>query len=140
LYCKIYKFYLVTIIKIKNYAFVTLRKANYYKKRSRENKLQKKFTNIHPLFTLKPQPILKFWRNVEIFNLPDFNKNTYLINPGNPLPWLQPNKPLKKNYKWRYTLVFGKIERKVVIDHLNNLLKIDDTNDWEEPVRGFICL
>jgi hypothetical protein len=89
---------------------------------------------------LKPQPILKFWRNVEIFNLPDFNKNTNLINPGNPLPWLQPNKPLKKNYKWRYTLVFGKIKKKVVVDHLNSLVKIDDTNDWEEPVNGFTCL
>ncbi|MBD1434604.1 hypothetical protein H8B06_17395 [Sphingobacterium sp. DN00404] len=47
--------------------------------------------------------------------------------------------PCKKNYKWRYTLIFGKIEKKQIIDHLNTLLKVDIADDWEEPVRGYSC-
>lgn len=89
---------------------------------------------------MKQQDILKFWRNVEIFDLPDFNKDTYLLKDGDFLPWIRDDKPIKKNYKWRYTLVFGKIEKKIVVDHLNSLLKADNSNDWEEPVSGFTCL
>ena len=85
------------------------------------------------------QDIIKFWRDVEIFDLPDFNKNTYLIQAGDALPWLNENKPTKKNYKWRYTLIFGKIEKKIIVDCLNSLLKIESVNDWEEPVSGFSC-
>lgn len=89
---------------------------------------------------MKQQDILKFWRDVEIFDLPDFNKDSYLSKEGDFLPWLQSDIPTKKNYKWRYTLIFGKIEKKIVIDHLNSLLKASDSNDWEEAVSGFTCL
>lgn len=77
---------------------------------------------------------------MEIFDLPDFNKNTYLFREGEPLPWLNNDRPTKKNYKWRYTLIFGKIEKKIIVDHLNSLLQVDNQNDWEEPVTGFSCL
>lgn len=89
---------------------------------------------------LKKQDILQFWRNVEIFNLPDFNKDAALINNGDALPWQPEIKPAKKNYKWRYTLVFGRIEKKLILDHLNTLLKAETSNDWEEPIQGFSCL
>ncbi|MRX38373.1 hypothetical protein GJU43_03740 [Flavobacterium sp. LC2016-23] len=89
---------------------------------------------------MKKQDILQFWRNVEIFNLPDFNKDAALINNGDALPWQPEIKPAKKNYKWRYTLVFGRIEKKLILDHLNTLLKAETSNDWEEPIQGFSCL
>lgn len=89
---------------------------------------------------LKKQDILQFWRDVEIFNLPDFNKDATLINNGDALPWQHKVKPPKKNYKWRYTLVFGRIEKKLILDHLNTLLKAETSNDWEEPIQGFSCL
>lgn len=89
---------------------------------------------------LKKQDILQFWRNVEIFNLPDFNKDAALIKNGDALPWQPEIKPAKKNYKWRYTLVFGRIEKKLILDHLNTLLKAETSNDWEEPIQGFSCL
>lgn len=89
---------------------------------------------------MKKQDILKFWRDVEIFNLPDFNKDAALINNGDVLPWQHKIKPPKENYKWRYTLVFGKIEKKVILDHLNTLLKTETVRDWEEPMQGFTCL
>ncbi|MBJ2126343.1 ATP-binding protein [Flavobacterium sp. IB48] len=89
---------------------------------------------------MKKQDILQFWRDVEIFNLPDFNKDAALINDGDILPWQHKASPFKKNYKWRYTLIFGKIEKKLILNHLNTLLKIENANDWEEPIQGFTCL
>lgn len=89
---------------------------------------------------MKQQKILEFWRNVEIFDLPDFNKDTYLIDEGEPLPWLGNNKPSNANYKYRYTIIFGKIQKEVIVDHLNNLLDIKEQNDWEQSVTGFSCL
>ncbi|MGS2740062.1 DEAD/DEAH box helicase [Sinomicrobium sp. M5D2P17] len=89
---------------------------------------------------MKQQDILQFWRDVEIFNLPDFNKDSLLLEVNADLPWFKENRPGRKNYKWRYTLIFGKIDKKVIVEHLNNLLKIEAVNDWEEPVTGFSCL
>ena len=88
---------------------------------------------------MKQQAILQFWRDVEIFDLPDFNEDASLLASGDQLPWLEQHRPAKKHYKWRYTLIFGKIEKKQIIDHLNTLLKADITNDWEEPARGHSC-
>ncbi|MBB4038128.1 superfamily I DNA and/or RNA helicase [Dysgonomonas hofstadii] len=89
---------------------------------------------------MKQQKILEFWRNVEIFDLPDFNKDAYLIEEGEPLPWLGNNKPSNANYKYRYTIIFGKIQKEVIVEHLNNLLDIKEQNDWEQSVTGFSCL
>ncbi len=88
---------------------------------------------------MEQQDILKFWRDVEVFDLPDFSKDTYLLQERELLPWLN-NKPTKKNYKWRYTLIFGKIDKRIIIEHLNDLLKVEVSNDWEEPISGFSCL
>ncbi len=89
---------------------------------------------------MKQQDILKFWRDIEIFDLPDLNNDASLIEFNETLPWLNEAVPAKKNYKWRYTLVFGKIEKKQILDHLNALLETDSKNDWEESVQGFSCL
>lgn len=89
--------------------------------------------------TLKKQDILQFWRDIEIFDLPDLNKEASLINVNDALPWLHKVREPKKHYKWRYTLFFGKIDKKIIIDHLNTLLKAETLNDWEEPIQGFSC-
>jgi hypothetical protein len=89
---------------------------------------------------VKKEDILKFWRDIEIFDLPDLNKEAALIITDDPLPWLSDNRPIPKKYfKWRYTLIFGKVSKSVVLNHLNTLLHADVTNDWEEPVQGFTC-
>ncbi len=88
---------------------------------------------------MKQKDILQFWRDVEIFDLPNFNDKVALLESGAKLPWLMPNRPAKNNHKWRYTLIFGKAKKSTVIEHLNNLLKIGLANDWEESVQGFSC-
>jgi hypothetical protein len=38
-------------------------------------------------------------------------------------------------------LIFGRIEKKNVIDYIDKLLGTENKRqDWEEPVRGFTCL
>lgn len=90
--------------------------------------------------SLKKREILRFWRDVEIFDLPSFNDDAALLNNGEALPWLEQTRSPRKNYKWRYTIIFGRIEKKLILNELNALLKVDQTNDWEEPVRGFSCI
>ena len=88
---------------------------------------------------MKQLDILRFWRDVEIFDLPDFNEDAVYLDAEAQLPWHPPVRPAKKHYKWRYTLIFGKIEKKRIIEHLNTILKAEVANDWEEPVRGYSC-
>lgn len=90
---------------------------------------------------MKEKDILKFWRDVEIFDLPDFKKDAILVDINAPLPWNGKMKEPKEYHKWSYTLVFGKIEKKYIIDYLNTLLKAElKDNDWEETIKGFSCL
>ncbi len=88
---------------------------------------------------LEQQDILRFWRDVEIFDLPDLNKEASLLKVNEPLPWFNKVKAARQHYKWRYTMIFGKVEKKHIIDHLHTLLKTDQINDWEETIQGFSC-
>lgn len=89
--------------------------------------------------SLEQQDILRFWRDVEIFNLPDLNKDATLLEVNDPLPWLNKVRTPKLHYKWSHTLIFGKIEKKYIIEHLNTLLSDNEINDWEEVLQGFTC-
>jgi superfamily I DNA and/or RNA helicase len=84
--------------------------------------------------------ILKYWRDLEVFNLPDFNKDSVLLNLNEALPWMINQKEAKDNYKWRYTVFFGKVDNSNIISYLNTLLKSEDIQDWQEPITGFSCL
>jgi hypothetical protein len=65
-----------------------------------------------------------------------------LLKNDDTLPWLNERKlTSKENYIWQYTLIFGRIEKKNVIDYIDKLLGTENKRqDWEEPVRGFTCL
>ncbi|MCA4806999.1 DEAD/DEAH box helicase [Myroides odoratimimus] len=84
--------------------------------------------------------ILKYWRDIEIFDLPGFNKNSVLLNLNEALPWMINQREAKDNYKWRYTVFFGKVDNSNIISYLNTLLKSEDIQDWQEPITGFSCL
>ncbi|MGG7666486.1 hypothetical protein [Dyadobacter sp. BHUBP1] len=90
---------------------------------------------------MKQQDILNFWRNVEVFNLPDFNKDFFALTPNSAFPW-QSRKPLRnpKTNVWRYTLLFGKIPKKEVAGNIEALLKVAEMpTDWDEPIVGDTC-
>lgn len=84
--------------------------------------------------------ILHFWRNVEIFNLPDLDvKNIKLLNEENKLPW-ETDKSTKKDKKRIYTLFFGKVSKENIVNHIENLFPSKEKVLWEEKVSGFTCL
>ena len=94
---------------------------------------------------MNQQDILHFWRDVEIFNLPNFPKanqgqgRLYPLKTFSSLPWQQ-TRPTEKNKKWSYTLFFGKIPQKTIVEYVDNLLKNKVKEEWEEPIDGYTCL
>lgn len=88
------------------------------------------------------QQILNFWRNTELFNLPDFNKECYGLKEDEPLPWeLKLQKNSKRYFVWQFTLFFGRLEKKAVVNAIDAVLNVQGaTSDWEEPISGYTCL
>lgn len=71
-----------------------------------------------PLNTQKN--ILKHWRDVEIFNLPDLPDDMAYLEEGTPLPWTDKSEPLE-DAKRRYILYFGKQSKPDLIDLIEKL-------------------
>ena len=91
--------------------------------------------------------VLSFWRDIEIFNMPDLPRNER--KPGKvhkkltreeKLPWqiaaMQTNSPKKQ---WVHTLYFHCIPKQAVIDQFSELLPPDD-DGYQEPIGGYTCL
>lgn len=90
---------------------------------------------------LKQKQILEFWRNVEIFNLPDFNNKAIPLELGEVLPWTLKKSPIDVENVLRYTIFFGRIEKKVIVDQIDQFLVGEDNKvDWEESISGNTCL
>lgn len=100
----------------------------------------KRMSTITNHVLLKHQKILKFWRDVEIFNLPDIKKDFKFLSKEDPLPWLD-SRPPRRNYTWQHTLIFGYIPKQKVIDCIYEKLNtIAPDADYEQPVTGYTCL
>ncbi len=89
---------------------------------------------------MNQKDILQFWRDVEIFNLPDFDqKGATLLEKNTPFPWEMKRKN-KENKKWRYTITFGNIPKASIIEEIkNSSSKNIEKKQWEEPVTGKSC-
>ncbi|NLR78395.1 DEAD/DEAH box helicase [Chitinophaga eiseniae] len=90
---------------------------------------------------MKQQNILKFWRDIEIFNLPDVKKDFKFISDEDPLSWYNDRAAARQDYTWQHTLLFGYIPKKQVIDCIYERLKTNAPEaDYEQPVTGYTCL
>jgi hypothetical protein len=88
--------------------------------------------------------VLKFWRSVETFALPDIsakrsrNKVYQELEAGKTLPWEPGALPAAKEGKqWRHTIYFHVIDKEAVVDLLAGL---SGSQDYREPVGGRTCL
>lgn len=90
---------------------------------------------------LNPQKnILKFWRDIEIFNLPDLSENVYLIDKNTHLPWTLEQQPLE-DAKRQYILYFGKQQKIDVVKIIEEQTgETDQKPDWLEKVTGNTCM
>ncbi|NIG55883.1 DEAD/DEAH box helicase [Chitinophaga sp. Cy-1792] len=89
---------------------------------------------------MEQQHILKFWRDIEIFNLPDVKKGFKFLSEDELLPW-QENRPARAGYTWQHTLLFGYIPKGQVIDCIKTRLNVTDADaDYKKPASGHTCL
>ena len=81
--------------------------------------------------------VLKFWRAVETFNLPDLplpfegqrSKEYSVLEPEGVLPWRSDKFPLLEGDKqWRHTLYFYAVEKESVIGTLAKLSQSKEQN------------
>lgn len=91
--------------------------------------------------------ILKFWRSVEAFNMPDVptadrkkGKIYTELYKDDMLPWesdrMQNASPKKK---WKHTLYFYCIKKEAVVELINRLVP-DPDEEHAEPIYGNTCL
>jgi len=88
--------------------------------------------------------VLRFWRSVETFALPDIsakrsrNKVYQELEAGKTLPWEPGALPAAKEGKqWRHTIYFHVIDKEAVVDLL---ARLSGSEDYREPVGGRTCL
>jgi len=86
--------------------------------------------------------VLKFWRAIETFNLPDLparfegqsTKEYHLLESGGALPWQSDKFPLLEGDKqWRHTLYFYIVEKESVIEVL---ARLSQSKEFREPAGG----
>ena len=87
--------------------------------------------------------ILRYWRSVETFNLPEVHwKKTdaepTILKPGSPLPWENPEfPPPPENRRWKHTLYFHVAAKEAVIALL---ARLTGSTEYREPVGGDTCM
>jgi len=87
--------------------------------------------------------ILKFWRSVETFTLPDIptgkrSDHIAILRPGMALPWEPGRLPSPiEGRQWRHTLYFHIVAKETVIDLL---ARLTHSTEFREPVGGDTCL
>ena len=96
-----------------------------------------------PADTFHYTNILRFWRSIETFTLPDIakpgaNDEVAVLDPGDLLPWENPEFPAPaEGRRWRHTLYFYLVKKEVVV---SLLAKITGSTEYREPVGGETCL
>lgn len=87
--------------------------------------------------------ILRYWRSVETFSLPDVNgkradAEPTMLKPGAPLPWEDPEFPSPpENRRWKHTLYFHVVAKEAVI---TLLAKLTGSTEYRDPVSGDTCM
>lgn len=82
--------------------------------------------------------IIKYWRSIEVFNLPDivfgqsdndrYSKNDF----SKPEPWLRGNVATKPTHELLYTLVLGVVSKKQVFKTIESYFSVDERLKDEE--------
>ncbi|MBO9594110.1 MAG: ATP-binding protein [Niabella sp.] len=85
--------------------------------------------------------ILKFWRAIEIFNLPDLLPNSKLYKPNTPLPW-ELEYEQSENYNWHHVVFLGRVAKEQVVDRIEKTIgyRPSKEDQFEEKVSGYTCL
>jgi len=86
--------------------------------------------------------ILRFWRDTEVFNLPDFvigkkqSEQYSQLSLTQPLPWLQGHRATKEKHSLQYILVIGSIEKVEIFKAINRLYDPAGSQLTEEQLQA----
>ncbi|GGB20736.1 ATP-binding protein [Mucilaginibacter rubeus] len=84
--------------------------------------------------------ILSFWKDIEVFSLPDLPSNAKELDLNKPLPWQLPFTP-QANSTWRHIVFLGKHGKSKIIDVIDNALgDTSEKPDWLEKPTGNTCM
>lgn len=87
--------------------------------------------------------ILRYWRSVETFSLPEVSWSKgdaeyTLLEPDKPLPWQNPEFiPPPENRRWKHTLYFHLVDKEAVIALL---ARLTNSTEYRDPVGGETCM
>src|ERR1700760_407885 len=87
--------------------------------------------------------ILRYWRSVETFSLPEVfwgkaDAEYTILSPDRPLPWQNPEFiPPPQNRHWKHTLYFNLVNREAVIALL---ARLTGSTEYRDPVGGETCM
>lgn len=82
--------------------------------------------------------IIKYWRSIEVFNLPDFvlgqsdNDRYSKLDFAKGAPWLRGNVATKPTHELLYTLVLGVVSKKQVFKTIESYFSVDERLKDEE--------
>ena len=86
------------------------------------------------------QKILSFWRDIEVFNLPDLQKEAKRFTEDMSLPWLLDFEPDEK-LMWRHYVFLGKHAKQHILDCIDSLIDADNPErDFVERPSGETCM
>ncbi|MXV50343.1 ATP-binding domain-containing protein [Pedobacter sp. HMF7647] len=86
------------------------------------------------------QSILSFWKDIEIFALPELPADAKAINLDKPLPWELPFTP-RPNSTWRHTIFFGKHSKEKIIGVIEKAIgDYTEKPDWLQKPTGNTCM
>lgn len=84
--------------------------------------------------------ILSFWKDIEIFSLPDLPSNAKFVDLSKTLPWELSFVP-KQNSTWRHIVFLGKHSKENIIDVIGKALHDKpEKQDWIEKPTGNTCM
>lgn len=86
--------------------------------------------------------IFRFWRDIEIFHLPDLPADTKAYIPGSKLPWELPYEKTTASVKWYHTVFLGKASKQKITESIENAIEYipAEEEDWVEKIAGNSCL
>ena len=84
--------------------------------------------------------VLSFWKDIEVFSLPDLPSYAKSLDLSKPLPWELPF-TLHPNSTWRHIVFLGKHNKEKVIDVIEKALGENaEKPDWLEKPAGHTCM
>ena len=84
--------------------------------------------------------ILSFWKDIEIFSLPDLPSSAKLVDMNKTLPWELPFVP-QQNSMWRHIVFLGKHSKEKIINIIEKALEDNpEKPDWLEKPTGNTCM